>query len=180
MSAQVSAISCKYLARFSPTGISSGCFTSRFPMSSTVWPSFLMATCRPAPRKADGPMSTPRRLWPRSMGTPMMRTFCGICISIRFEVASDEWRVASAKKRAFAECQSTRQAVLVLKTAEKRELRWSNYPGLRIHAVNHAREGDDFANVFGAANPGDGAFEAKPEAGVRHAAVTPQIEIPLK
>ena len=32
---QVSAISARYLARFSPNGISSGCFTSRLPMSST-------------------------------------------------------------------------------------------------------------------------------------------------
>src|SRR6202521_4697568 len=37
-----------------------------------------MLDWRPAPRRAEGPMSTPRRLWPRSMGTPMMRTFCAI------------------------------------------------------------------------------------------------------
>ena len=41
MSMQVSAISCRYLARFSPTGISSGCFTSMLPMSSTVMAEFL-------------------------------------------------------------------------------------------------------------------------------------------
>src|SRR6266478_9366711 len=56
----------------------------------------------------------------------------------------------------------------------------ANYPALRIHAINHAREGDDLANVFGAANPGDGALEAQAETGMRHAAVAPQIEIPLE
>src|SRR5205809_5653848 len=56
----------------------------------------------------------------------------------------------------------------------------ANYPALRIHAVNHSREGDDLANVFGAANPGDGALEAHSEAGVRHAAVAAQVEIPLE
>src|ERR1700674_5883032 len=55
-----------------------------------------------------------------------------------------------------------------------------NYPALRIHAINHAREGDDFANVFGAANPCDRALEAHSEAGMRHAAVAAQIEIPLE
>src|SRR5215475_67470 len=56
----------------------------------------------------------------------------------------------------------------------------STNPALRIHAINHARKGDDLANVLGAANPGDRAFEAEPEAGMRHAAVAAQIEIPLK
>src|SRR2546425_3886441 len=55
-----------------------------------------------------------------------------------------------------------------------------NYPALRIHAINHAREGDDLANVFGAANPGDGALEAHSEARVWNAAVAAQVEIPLK
>src|SRR5205809_7936587 len=56
----------------------------------------------------------------------------------------------------------------------------ANYPALRIHAVNHTREGDDFANVFGAANPGDGAFEAQSKTRVRNAAVAPQVEVPLE
>ncbi len=30
---------------------------------------------KPATRSAEGPMSTPRRSWPRSIGTPMMRIF---------------------------------------------------------------------------------------------------------
>src|SRR5712692_5920111 len=53
-------------------------------------------------------------------------------------------------------------------------------PTLRIHAINHSREGDDLANVFGAANPGDGTLKAHPEAGVRNAAEAAQIEVPLE
>src|SRR5215472_12220562 len=47
-------------------------------MSSTLWPSDFRRDCRPATRSADGPMSTPRRLWPRSIGTPMIRIFCAM------------------------------------------------------------------------------------------------------
>src|SRR5580692_7146924 len=54
----------------------------------------------------------------------------------------------------------------------------ANYPALRIHAVNHPGKGDDFADVLGAANPGDGALEA--EAGVGDAAVAAEVEIPLE
>src|SRR5260370_7471395 len=42
-----------------------------------------MRACKPATRSAEGPMSTPRRLAPRSMGTPMIRIFCGILIPKR-------------------------------------------------------------------------------------------------
>src|SRR5260370_30679656 len=101
-----------------------------------------MLAWRPAPRRAEGPMSTPRRLWPRSMGTPMMRTFCAMCFP---------------------------------QTGDRLQQR-----ALRIHAINHAREGDDLANVFGAANPCDGALKAHSEAGMRNAAVAAQVEIPLE
>src|SRR5208282_2230017 len=56
----------------------------------------------------------------------------------------------------------------------------ANYPALRIHAVNHAREGDDFPDVFGSTDPCDGALEAEAKAGVRDAAVAAQVEIPLE
>src|SRR5437016_3232220 len=111
------------------------------PMSSTWCPSCLMRACKPATRSADGPMSTPRRLAPRSMGTPMMRIFCGISYS-------PERRAQNASSR--------------------------------VHAINHAREGNHLADVLCAANPGDGAFEAEAEAGMRHAAIAAQIEVPLK
>ncbi len=41
-------------------------------------------------------------------------------------------------------------------------------------------KGIDFADVLGSANPGDGAFQTQAEAGVRHAAVAAQVEIPLE
>src|SRR5271165_752025 len=53
-------------------------------------------------------------------------------------------------------------------------------PQLRVHAVQHAREGNDLANVFGAAEPGHGAFEAQAETGVGHAAKAPQVQVPLE
>src|SRR5690348_3620862 len=86
-------------------------------------------------------MSTPRRLAPRSIGTPRMRIFC----PMRF---SPEMR---------------------------REQRTS-----RIYAIEHTREGYDFADVLGSANPCNRALQAQPESRVRHAAVTAQVEIPLK
>src|SRR2546423_8685744 len=100
-----------------------------------------MRACNPATRNADGPMSTPRRLAPRSMGTPMMRIFCGISYS-------PERRAQNASSR--------------------------------VHAINHAREGNHLADVLCAANPGDGAFKAQTKTGMRHAAVAAQIQVPLK
>src|ERR1700722_12756031 len=51
---------------------------------------------------------------------------------------------------------------------------------LRIDAIQHPWEGDHFPNVLGSAYPGHGAFQAQTEARVGHAAVAPQVEIPLK
>src|ERR1700685_1017771 len=49
------------------------------PMSSTWRPSCFRRVCRPATLRADGPMSTPRRLAPRSICTPILRIFSAIC-----------------------------------------------------------------------------------------------------
>src|SRR5208282_3632307 len=46
-----------------------------FPISSTCRPSCFSFACNPATRSAEGPISTPRRLAPRSIGTPMIRIF---------------------------------------------------------------------------------------------------------
>src|SRR5260370_1513199 len=51
---------------------------------------------------------------------------------------------------------------------------------LRIHAVNHAREGDNLTNVLCSANPGHHALKAHAKAGVRHAAIAAQVQIPLE
>src|SRR5580704_16899099 len=51
-------------------------------MSSTWRPSCFRRACSPATRNADGPMSTPRRLAPKSIGTPMILILSGIlCLS---------------------------------------------------------------------------------------------------
>src|ERR1700731_3669230 len=87
-------------------------------------------------------MSTPRRLWPRSIGTPMMRIFKAIC----------ETRAGSPD--------NGRERVL------------------RVHAIYHSRERNDFTDVFSSANPGHRAFQAQSEAGVRNASVTAKVQIP--
>src|SRR5260370_13172182 len=115
-------------------------------------------------------MSTPRRLWPRSMGTPMMRTFWAMQSSV-----NRDSRESSAVPRRTEE---PGKSLINSRLQEQREKR--RLPALRIHAINHAREGDDLANVLGAANPGDGALEAHSEAGVGNAAVAAQVEIPLE
>ena len=50
----------------------SGIGAARSPLSTTGMPSAVSRSPSPAMRNADGPMSTPRRLPPRSSGTPMM------------------------------------------------------------------------------------------------------------
>src|SRR3954469_3010460 len=68
------AISLMYFFRLSASWCSSGIGAVTFPRSTTVRPSAAIWSPRPAMRKADGPMSTPRRPPPRSSGTPMMWT----------------------------------------------------------------------------------------------------------
>src|ERR1700761_2079003 len=55
-----------------------------------------------------------------------------------------------------------------------------NQKGSWVDAVQGASEGDSFADVVQAADPGDDAFDAHAEAGVRHAAVAAQVEIPVE
>src|SRR5947199_10086387 len=51
---------------------------------------------------------------------------------------------------------------------------------LRVYPVDHAREGNHLANVVGAANPRDSTLQPQTEAGMRHATVAPQVEVPRK
>src|SRR5580658_1501618 len=51
------------------------------PISSTCRPSCFSFACNPATRRAEGPISTPRRLAPRSIGTPMIRIFSAMLAS---------------------------------------------------------------------------------------------------
>src|SRR6267378_6486695 len=119
-----------------------------------------MLVWRPAPRRADGPISTPRRLWPRSMGTPMMRTFCAMSYP---RLVVRDW----TDPPFLHESGSHHSRCYILRN-------------LRVYPVNHAREGNHFADVLRPANPGDRAFQAHSEAGMRHAAVAPQVEVPLE
>ncbi|CAM3887727.1 hypothetical protein DEFR109230_15800 [Deinococcus frigens] len=48
------------------------------------------------------------------------------------------------------------------------------------HARQHAREGNRFANMVQAADPGDHALQAHAVARVRHAAHPPQVQIPVE
>src|SRR6267378_8188097 len=84
-----------------------------------------------------------------------------------------EWPSGWRSGRPCHKIQASPYRNRIAKTAGK----LPNHAALRIHAINHAREGNDFANVFGAANPGDGALQAHSEAGMRHAAVAAQVEI---
>src|SRR4051794_14945359 len=69
---QVAAIWGRYLARGCPSGAASACSTGTLPRSSTTYPRDATRAFRLATRIAEGPMSTPRRPWPRSSGAPMI------------------------------------------------------------------------------------------------------------
>src|SRR6185436_16471919 len=71
---QTRAISRMYFLPGSPNDFVSGIGATRSPASTTVAPSATNRSPIPAIRNADGPMSTPRRLPPRSSETPMMWT----------------------------------------------------------------------------------------------------------
>src|SRR5271167_370290 len=86
--------------------------------------------------------------------------------------------IKRAEFRADGKTRSAPQSSVPLRNASATGT--ANYPALRIHAVNHPGKGDDFPDVFGSTNPRDGALQAEPKAGVRHAAVAAQVEIPLE
>src|SRR5215212_3572530 len=58
----------------SPESTTSGIGTPAFPRSVTLWPRSSSAASMRAQRMALGPMSTPLRSWPRSIGTPKRPT----------------------------------------------------------------------------------------------------------
>ena len=106
-----------------------------------------------------------------------MRIFCGINDLYSPKVSSEEWREQLAPKACLrTQTLSLDFALLGMRVQPER----SNLPGLRIYPVNHAREGDDLANVLGAANPGHGALKPQAKTSMRDAAITAEIQIPLK
>src|SRR3984893_17483244 len=76
----VAVISFKYLACVSPSFFCSGMATAILPPSSTSCPNASSRASSPATRTAEGPISTPRRDWPRSSGTPITRIFLGVML----------------------------------------------------------------------------------------------------
>ena len=52
--------------------------------------------------------------------------------------------------------------------------------GSGVHPVQEAGKGDGFPDVVQAAEPGHQALDAHPEAAVGHAAVAPQVQVPLQ
>src|SRR5260370_7786256 len=125
-------------------------------MSSTWSPSCLMRACNPATRNAEGPISTPRRLAPRSMGTPMIRIFCAISLFLD----CDGYRPISADR---------------LSRVTSHE---SLVTALRIYPAQHARERNHFANVPPPPNPRHRAFQPHAKSRMRHPAATPQLHLP--
>ncbi len=49
-----------------------------------------------------------------------------------------------------------------------------------VHPVEHPGEGDGFADMINAANPGHDALHAHSETGVGHASILAQVKIPLE
>src|SRR5688500_12924953 len=80
----------------SPCFFVSGIGDARSPRSTTIRPSAVICSLRPAMRKADGPMSTPRRLPPMSSGTPMRWTGRGTAVQYQ---KSREQRAKSPRTR---------------------------------------------------------------------------------
>src|SRR5579871_304298 len=130
-----------------------------------------MRPCKPATRSAEGPMSTPRRLAPKSMGTPIIRIFCAIAVlsesgsqrrtGVRGPTTDPPqlepaWFSFSVRPRV----QTTRRVYLL--------------PKLRIYPVNHPGEGDDLSDMLRSAYPGHRSLQPHAEAGVGHASVPPQ------
>src|SRR5437879_1915202 len=74
---QVTVISLRYLELAAPSFFRSGMATAMLPASSTMWPMASRRASSPATRTAEGPMSTPRRDWPKSSGTPITRISLG-------------------------------------------------------------------------------------------------------
>src|ERR1700733_12691707 len=56
--------------------------TGTLPPSSTSCPRASRRASSPATRTAEGPISTPRRDWPRSRGTPITRIFLGEMLEV--------------------------------------------------------------------------------------------------
>src|SRR5258708_3600080 len=135
---QVAVISLRYLELAAPSFFCSGIATAMLPASSTMCPMPSRRASSPATRTAEGPISTPRRDWPRSRGTPITRICRGVML------------LNVVLRRGIEAVLSSQFPVLsnpspqILLRTENRELRTE----LRIQPMQHAREGDGLAHVL--------------------------------
>src|SRR4030081_2509363 len=133
---QGAVISLRYLELAAPSFFCSGMATAMLPASSTMWPIASRRASSPATRTAEGPMSTPRRDWPRSRGTPITRIWRGVML------------LNVVLRRGIEAALSSQFSVLsnpqFADFTENRELRTQ----LRIQPMQHAREGDGLAHVL--------------------------------
>lgn len=92
---------------------------------------------------------------------------------------SSRGRYPQRKRGDFRDCPFLRPLGVVLDLVRaRRALRASDKSGIEL--IQHAREGDGFANVFQAADPGNRAFDAHPEARMRHGTELAQIQVPFE
>src|ERR1700676_3968324 len=169
---QVAVISLRYLELAAPSFFRSGMATAMLPASSTMCPMASRRASSPATRTAEGPMSTPRRDWPRSRGTPMTRIFRGVILVEGADVV-----IESVLRFGNFVIENNRQA------SKFQITRLPNFPitkFLRVEPVQHSGKRNGLAHVFQAANPGHGALNAHAEAAMGHAAKFAQVEIPLE
>src|SRR5581483_11448345 len=156
---QVSVISFRYRALWSPDRFVSAMATLMLPPSRTSWPRASSRASSPATRTADGPISTPRREAPRSRGTPMTLILRGGSDCTPRDRGAEE----GVKACDPAGCDVSFD--LGIKS-------------LRVDAIQRPGEGNSLAHVIQPADPCHRALDAHAEARMRNRTVPPQIEIP--
>src|SRR5437899_5947697 len=119
-----------------------------------------MRELRLATRRAEGPISTPRRPWPRSRGAPMM----------------EMWVRGMGQKNSDAETQRHREDRILCFSVSLCLCVKSNASEFGI--TRGSRERDYVADVFHAGEVHYHALETHAEAGVLDAAESAEIEIP--
>src|SRR4051812_22138969 len=144
---QVAAIWGRYFARGCPSGAASACSTGTFPRSSTTYPRDARRALRLATRIADGPISTPRRPWPRSRGAPMIAMWERGIIRVRIPFDAETQR-----RRENLDFCSQRLCVSA-----------SNGEPLELRIPRCPRERDYVADVFHAGEVHQHALEAHAE-----------------
>src|SRR6266446_7750716 len=132
---QVAVISLRYLELAAPSFFCSGMATAMLPASSTMCPMASRRASSPATRTAEGPMSTPRRDWPRSRGTPITRIWRGVML------------LNVVLRRGIEAVLSSKFSVLSNPQSADFPENWEPRTELRVQAMEHAREGDEIGRA---------------------------------